>query len=214
MLARRVGGGGWVRYTNQSALVKALRLDTGTVGRACRTRLASGGNRVVAGYEIRPETFGSNGSNGRPAAAGQEEGGLAVAAALERLVRQVEDGNMEDEADVSGAVSSLVDRAARPPVTLHADWVRVMKTEWARERSERVARRRRQVLEAVAAMRLSRQKDGAMDLDLGAAAGSEQSDAVRAELFKTKTAIPKLKPKPLKELRLEPMMMIGAAGGE
>jgi hypothetical protein len=30
-----------------------------------------------------------------------------------------------------------------------------MKTEWARERCERVARRRRQVMEAVTAMRLS-----------------------------------------------------------
>ena len=33
--------------------------------------------------------------------------------------------------------------------------LRAMKTEWARERCERVARRRRQVMEAVTAMRLS-----------------------------------------------------------
>ena len=207
VLARRVGvGGGWTRYASQGALAKALRLDTGTVGRACRTRLATGGNRVVAGYEIRPEQYAGNGT-GRRAAGGQEEGGLAVAAALERLVRQVEDGNMEEEADVSGAVGLLVDRTARPqppPVTLHADWVRAMKTEWARERSERVARRRRQVLEAVAAMRLSRQKDGAMDLDLDAAAGSEASEAVRAELFKTATP----KPKPLKAMKLEPLVTV------
>ena len=155
-------------------------------------------------------------------AVAEAECGLAVAAALERLVRQVEGTDLEESAQVEHAVERLVDRTARPlapPATAPQKWVQAMKTEWVRERSERVARRRRQVLEAVAAIRFSRssemlstfdslgsssivQKDSPRDILVPSSQVDEtllkrSFTSLRQELFKTAIPAPKpLRPTP------------------
>lgn len=140
-------------------------------GRASSPRSASGTSRAVA----------------------EAECGLAVAAALERLLRQVEGADLEELEQVEHAVERLVDRTARPlapPATAPQKWVQAMKTEWVRERSERVARRRRQVLEAVAAIRFSRSSEMLSKFDrLGS---TRTFHSLRQELFKT--TIPAAKP--------------------
>jgi hypothetical protein len=107
------------------------RLGT-NIGKALKKRC----DRFLAGYEIRPEHYGGRGagnaSGGGTASSEQpqqpqqpEECGLAVAAALERLVRQVEGGDLDDGEQVALTVGTLVDRTARPappPDTAPEQW--------------------------------------------------------------------------------------------
>lgn len=228
VFARRVGvGGTWTRYQSQNACARALKLDASTIRRACRTHLTTGDCRVVGGWEIRPDlnerqNRATSGSAITSTASVDAESGLAVAAALERLVRQVEGKSLDESEQVVHTVERLVDSTARPsppPATAPHEWVRSMKTEWLRERSERVARRRRQVLEAVATIRLSRSRkmlsqfeslSSNLALQLDDSGGRtracscgtrsvvndhtwQQQGSLRKELFKTPNPVPKPK---------------------
>jgi hypothetical protein len=45
----------WKHYFSQTALSRALGLDSGSVARACRSRAADGGPRSVGGWDIQPD---------------------------------------------------------------------------------------------------------------------------------------------------------------